>query len=338
MRTNRFHRVTILFTALAALMLLSFTGVAQAQHDAIYRVAAAGNYYAAASFDRTIRLWNVDTGQLLLTIPGPADIDRHDTRIDRIGDLDFSPDGTLLAASFGGGIFSPGIIRLFDTTTGDLVKELDAWSSSGDIAWKPDGTQLASRAQSGAGSHYFNHLMIWDIPSGKLALDQDLGEASSINIAWSPDGSQLATADGPNLYLSDTTTWSRELKAVFPPGVTDITWNNDGKYIAGVNALGTVYIVDTNTWQVTATLPGTSTQEYLRRITWSSDNRIAATSTGQVLVWDAATGTLIDTLDTPDVVDVAWLANNDLLIGSASDSSTEPQIATVPLSGSVPKP
>jgi WD40 repeat protein len=332
-RTNKYRTM---LTALLGTLLFTTTLVtlAQTERVGIIAVASGGDYYAAAYADRTIRIWDATTQQILATIVYTDQLDIRDQVVYRIVDLEFSPNGTLLAASFGGGAVRQGSVRVFDASTGTLVTELDGWSSAGDIAWSPDGTRLAARASYGAYTRYTEHIMVWDIPSGDLVMDQDLGEnASGINISWSPDGSQLATADGSSLYLSDTATWSREPNITFPAGVTDITWSPNGSQIAGVDVQGAVYIADASTSQIIRTLPGTSAGEYIRKLAWNANNQIAVTNTDQILVWDATTGNLLATVPVSDAGAVAWLTENRLLY-AGSDTRTEPEI--VDLSAIVP--
>ena len=309
----------------------SLTHNAQIESPGIAKVTAAGNRYAAAFFNRTIRIWDTSTQQLLFNIVDPTDTTLGapgEWVAYRIYDLALNPDGSLLAASFGG---HGGSIRIYDTTTGNMITELAAWSSSGDIAWKPDGTQLAARAVSGEGSRFFPHLMVWNMPTGDLVLDQEEGEPSILNISWSPDGSQLATVDQFEtvdevyLYLTDTTTWTRELVGEFPTVVTDITWSPDGSHIAGVDILGTVYVINPSSGQLVWTLPGTSTSEFIRQIAWNADNKISATDIDQILILDGATGFLLSTVEAPRIVDVAWLPDGLLLYGGA-DTLTEPEV------------
>lgn len=316
------------------LSLLLFINVvmagAQSEQPGIYRVAAAGNYYAAAYFDRTIRVWDATTQQLLFTF--------LDTTVEReiplswasnsIEEIAFSPDSNLLAASFCG--YYGGMIRIFDITNGNMVNELAAWSCSGDIAWKPDGTQLAALAEEGMWSNMFSRLMVWEVTNWKLVTDQDADAvATSIAIAWNPDGSNLVTFKGESAYLWDTATWSQQPNAVFPEVIIDAAWSTDGNQIAGVTAFGTVYIADVAKGSIATTLPGTSTREYIRQVEWSADNQLAATNTNQILVWDAATGILLATIEAPNVTDVVWLSEGQLLYGGGD--ITTPEIVTLPI-------
>ncbi len=325
----RHHEIAVGLIGLL-LALSAITASGRTERHGISSVAASEEYYAAAFGDRTIRIWDSITQEIIHTILDPTEVGPKDERVFSVRDLAFSPGGEWLAASFSGGNMLPGFVRIFDTTAGNMVAELSAWSASGDIAWSPDGTQLAARAVSGAGSRFRPHLMVWNIPSGEAVLDQLGGEPSILNISWSPDGSQVATADESYLYLSDAVTWTRELSTEFSGAtdVTDIAWSPDGSQIAGVDARSTVYIVDVSTGQTVRILAGTSSNEYIRKFAWSEGNRIAVTGTGQILIWDAITGNLLSIVQVPSVMDIAWFPDGRLLYGG-SGTLTEPEIVTI---------
>lgn len=324
-----FTKRNLFFGLLGLLLFFSnSTILAQGEFPGIWRIAAAGNRYATAYTDRSIRIWDANTNQLLHTLVDPSDaiagfhVGWNGYRID---DLEFSPDGELLAASFGG-FERGGQIRIFDVSSGEAILDLWAWTFASDIAWKPDGTQLAARVTSGLYSNTNPHIMVWSIPSGNLVIDQKLGSnQGGSGSDWSPDGSKLATLVANEIYLSDTTTWVREPKGVFPEGVMDIQWSPDGNKVAAVTMFGTVYIYDVVTQTVTMTLPGTSTTEYPRSLDWNANNQIAVTNTDHILVWDATTGSLLGNLEAEAVIDLAWMRNGQIVYGG-SDTIEEPEI------------
>jgi WD40 repeat protein len=157
-------------------------------------------------------------------------------------------------------------------------------------------------------------------------LDQPLPDNSTtINLTWKPNGTQLATADGQAVYVSDTTTWVRTLLTTLPTEITSLVYSPDGNQLAGIDGQGTIYIFNSTNGQLVSTLPGTSTTEYTRNLVWGENNKIAATNTDQILVWNATAGTLLSAFAAPGVVDVAWLSGNRILYGG-SETLTNPLI------------
>lgn len=70
-----------------------------------------GKLLASGSWDRTIRLWEVETGKLLATLEGHTDFVR---------DLVFTSDGKTLISSG-----KDGVIRVWDVAGGKLRKKLE---------------------------------------------------------------------------------------------------------------------------------------------------------------------------------------------------------------------
>jgi WD40 repeat protein/DNA-binding SARP family transcriptional activator len=90
---------------------------------------AEGSRIAIGTSDTTI--WDVRTGRLLLTLPSSQTVP---------GALAFSPDGSRLAEA------DPnGVVRVFDTETGDEVLELRGHDTVNEVAFSPDSSMLATQ-------------------------------------------------------------------------------------------------------------------------------------------------------------------------------------------------
>lgn len=120
-----------------------------------------------------VRIWDVTTGALAVTLPAPA--------IANALDLDFAPDGSALTASGTYGILT------FDTATWTQIQDIAghrAWSHGAAIS--PDGRLLASAGDEGG-------VRFWDRSSGSLLAEFPLPEKVSA-VAFSSDGTLLACA------------------------------------------------------------------------------------------------------------------------------------------------
>ena len=76
-----------------------------------------GASVASGSWDKTVKIWNVQTGKCDSTLRGDKDINC----------VAFSPDGKIIAAG-DGGIMEAGSVRLYDTVTGDIKSTLSGHS------------------------------------------------------------------------------------------------------------------------------------------------------------------------------------------------------------------
>ncbi|MDQ2903706.1 MAG: hypothetical protein M3Y81_09155 [Chloroflexota bacterium] len=184
---------------------------------------------SSSGFDKTIHLWDADTGQTLT---------RYAARYGMLPNfsvlsLAWSPDGIQLAASCG-----DKTIRVWNTVTGDIAAKYrfrSEWSSS--LAWSPDSRYLAS-------THTDHTVQIWDL-FGKTPVKTYHGHTDSVRgVAWSPNGAVIATASndrtariweaatGKHIYTyHGHTDW-----------VTSVTWSNDGTRIASASNDKTVHI------------------------------------------------------------------------------------------------
>ena len=139
-----------------------------------------GQTLASGSRDETIRLWNVNTGELMDTFAEHAS---------RVYSIAFSPDGQRLAS---GNWDDP--IQLWNVNTGELIAAFGddrmGWRSGHDsyvesVAFSPDGQILASGADDA--------IFLWD-PNNTSKPLKRLG-ADSVGVAFSPDGQTLASAE-----------------------------------------------------------------------------------------------------------------------------------------------
>lgn len=108
--------------------------------------------FLAASFDEAIRIWQLDPLIALHTLKGHPDW---------IGNIDFSPDGSLLVS---GG--KDGIIRIWEVQSGLEIASISTRWEIRDLAFSPDGRTLAAvgRIYGGVRNRRgWQGLVIWQI-------------------------------------------------------------------------------------------------------------------------------------------------------------------------------
>jgi WD40 repeat protein len=134
---------------------------------------AFGQLLATAGEDRTIKLWNVNTGQCLKTL------EEHTNWIFAVA---FSPNGQTLASGS-----ADSTVKLWDIDTGECLKTLEGhqgqvWC----VAFSPNGQILASGSED-------RTVKLWDVATGQCLATLE-GHISRIwSVAFSLDGHSLAS-------------------------------------------------------------------------------------------------------------------------------------------------
>jgi WD40 repeat protein/tetratricopeptide (TPR) repeat protein/energy-coupling factor transporter ATP-binding protein EcfA2 len=277
--------------------------------------SSAGKQLVSTSADKTARVWDMDhTGAAIRVLErhgNPCFVAR------------FSPDGQLIAAAGGGSV------RLWDAATGKLVRKLSAGDKGriSSVAFSPTDNRLLAVGYGEQAD--VSHVVLWDIDaSTELArlpgatdrpdfhLDERIGVIGAL--AFSPDGKYLVagfgslgwfgTPSSPNplkVWEVATRRLIRRLSGHTGYCVS-LDFSQDGARLASGSRDGTAIIWSTETWKATQTLrnpdPGSIYSQagvgVVDDVAFSPDGKTLAMASreGSVLLWDVATGKLLDTL------------------------------------------
>jgi WD40 repeat protein len=285
----------------------------------------------ATSGRTDVIIWNTNTGQQLLMLPGET-IGKTTGVFTGVGRIEFSPDGTRLAVAN-----QDGVPKVWDLASGKPILSLIGhneicWT----IAYSPDGKLLATgdndgmikvwNAQDGKNLLSFQtyrsyvlgvdfspdskrlvaandagYLTIWDIASGQVLLSLTNPLASGfLDTFFLPDGSGIGTTgyDGTIRIWDAVTGHQRILLAGHTGTVMDATVSPDGQTLASAGVDGTVKTWDLNPGREILTK---SVQPAgAGKVAFSPDGRFlaGAVTDGKIRIWDGSTGELVSELST----------------------------------------
>ena len=242
----------------------------------------------SGSHDKTVRLWNVETGELLHTL---------EDHTDYVLAVAFSPDGNKFASSDG-----DFTIRLWDTHRKQMLHAMipfDGFVHRSneafwvyDIAFSIDGKTLASADRN-------NRVRLWDVDTGKHLLNIGVGGQGwgAKAVAYSSDSVTLASGDGSG-YVK---LWGARTGEFWQTvgyhryGVNSVAFSPDGNILASGGNDNRLILWDAFTGEQLRTLEGH--KNGILGITFSPDGRtIVSVSWTQIKFWDPNTGVNLHTI------------------------------------------
>src|SRR5579884_2790893 len=239
-------------------------------------------YLASGGGDRSIRIWNADSGQLLRTLTGHAGPVRG---------VAFNPESRQLASAS-----SDATVRLWDVASGKLLATFaEHTAGTTSVAFRPNGLHLASAGEDGT-------VRLWELRSGRqVALffgqTHDFGQRNAIwSIAFSPDGRVLVAGGNDTtirMWDVDSGRLLRTLRGHVAT-VLAVAFSPDARHIASGGWDKTVRLWDADSGEHLRTLLGDATSG-ISALAFSPDGRRLASAGADchVRVWDADSGLLL---------------------------------------------
>jgi WD40 repeat protein len=333
-------------------------GHADQVHSAIF--SPDGHLVLTAAWDKTARIWNADTGELVRELKG------HRGRLDSAV---FSPDASrVVTASW------DNTARVWNTADGQEVAKFTEHSARVTSAlFSFDGRRIVTASED-------KTARIWDAKTGKqihMLPHDDVVEAA----AFSPDGKFVVTASADMtaaIWNADTGERIHTLTghnntvfvATFSPdgtkivtgsfdytakiwnaatgeeiatltghtkGIQDATFSPDGQQIVTASEDKTAKIWNADDGSLIATLPGPNTSghtKYVVKASFSPDGRhvVTASQDGTARIWNASDGALEQVLrgHTEELFSVAWSPDSHRVVTASLDRTARIWVATGP--------
>jgi hypothetical protein len=145
-----------------------------------------GRRIVSGSSDRSVRVWDASSGQVVSTLKGHEDWVRS---------VAFSPDGRRIVSGS-----NDGSVRVWDASSGQVVSTLkghEGWVRS--VAFSPDGRRIVSGSAD-------RSVRVWDASSGQEVSTLKGHEGLVLSVAFSPDGRRIVSgSDDRSVRVWDAT-------------------------------------------------------------------------------------------------------------------------------------
>ena len=258
-----------------------------------------GNRLVSGSYDKSVKIWDVNAGRLLQTLGGHTDA---------VYSVVYNSPGNILATCG-----KDRTIRIWDAKTGRRIRTLLSDGEVTSIAFDPIRNQIASAGEKGvitiwdidsgkkkfvlrghkdwissldysfdgaylASSSYDKQILLW-IPSAGRQLTYLPQSNASVNaISFQPNGTTLiAGSSDKTVMLWEIPTG--ELIKTFEPGtgeIISVSFNDDGDFLACAMSDGTIGIWEVETGKIMTNFE--SEHNAVNSVVFSPDGRLLASA------------------------------------------------------------
>jgi WD40 repeat protein/Flp pilus assembly protein TadD len=268
-------------------------------------ISGDGKRIVSCSEDRTLKVWDADTGKELLSLSGHAGEVRR---------MAISGDGKRIVSGS-----EDKTVKVWDAASGKELLTLSGHASDVlGVAISPDGRRIASGS-------WDRTVKVWDAASGKELLTLQGHSAGVISVAISPDSRRIVSASADKtLKVWDADT-GKELLTLsgHSNGVLTVAISPDGRRIVSGSVDRTVKVWDAESGKELLDLKGHAWNVITVAISGDGRRIVSASGDGRVMLWNATTGEALLTLQGHTLgVFCAAISNDGRRIVSGSEDRT----------------
>ncbi len=268
-------------------------------------ISPDGHTLVSGSGDKTIKVWNLQNGELLRTLAGHRGV---------VFSVAISPDGHTLVSGSG-----DKTIKVWSLQNGELLRTLD-----GDgyrvrsVAISPDGHTLVSGSE--------DLIWVWNLQSGEL-LRALAGHGGWIDkrvlVATSPDGHTLVSGSGDKTIKVWTLQSGKLLRTLtdHTEGVNSVAISPDGHTLVSGSGDKTIKVWSLQNGKLLRTLAGHGGVVYSVAISPDGHTLVSGSGDKTIKVWNLQSGELLHTFTghTGSVYSVAISPDGHTLVSGSDD-------------------
>ncbi|OUL31709.1 serine/threonine protein kinase [Nostoc sp. T09] len=285
---------------------ISLVNTLQGHENAILSVAISpdGRLFASNS-DRTIKLWNLVTGQEIFTLNGHSQ---------KVNVVTISPNGeTLVSGS------DDNTIKVWNVATGKVIHTLIGHSDSVHaLVISSDGKTLASGSDD-------NTIKVWNLETGEHIRTLVGHEFWVRSMAISPDGKILASGSFDKTIKLWNLSKGYAIRTLKGDGktITSLAISPNGKTLASANRDRTIKLWNLSTGQEIRTLAGHDNTVTSIAISPDGSTLASGSRDRTIKLWNLSTGEEFLTLTghTNTVTSLSFSPDGKTLISGSEDNT-----------------
>jgi tricorn protease-like protein len=235
------------------------------------KFAPDGKTIVSGSRDKTIRLWDSQTGKEVRNLTA--------TTKRSVWSVAFSPDGTKVLSGNG-----DNSVRVWDSQTGEQIMILKGHGGDVNvISISPDGSIIASGSDDST-------IRLWDTQSGHHLRTLEAHGSSVYALSFSPDGTKLLTGSGDNTIRAwDTQSGDEVMTLEGHAGIIyALDYSRDGTKIASGSYDHTIRIWDVSSGTCLSTLKGHTGGVLGIMFSPATKSIVSGSSDDTVKMWDTS--------------------------------------------------
>ncbi|MBD2344218.1 WD40 repeat domain-containing protein [Anabaena subtropica] len=285
---------------------LSHTQTLFGHVDAVWSLVLTsdGKTLVSASADKTIKVWNVDTGKVISTLQGHTDVVRA---------IALTSDGKTLISGGGDNKIKIWNLQKFHLKRTLISASVPVWS----VAISSDGQTLVSGHEDGS-------IRIWNFPTGQLLRTIKGHEGRVFSVAMSPDGETFATGSiDKTMKMWDLYTGGRLHTIAQQDAVRSVIFSRDGKKLASGSWDKTIKIWNIQTGQLLHTLVGHTSRVVTLSLGFDGQTLVSGSIDNTIKIWNWQTGELLDTIagHSDWILAIATNPATQILVSSSKDQT-----------------